>query len=98
MSRQRRLSRHFLIVPILGVALPLSMRVQQFDAVLEAEAVWVAQPYEVGPKQSIVGKFGLRFLELDPTIAELLEQIMRAKVQPERVNLTIRPIAKRGLE
>ena len=81
---------------IAGQRLTLAMRVQQFDAVLEAEAVWVAQPYEVAPKQSVAGKFGIRFLEVAPAIAEMLEQIMRAQLQPERVNLTILPIAKRG--
>ena len=83
---------------IAGQHLTLAMRVQQFDAVIEAETVWVAQPYEVGPKQNIAGRFGIRFIDLDPSIAEILEQIMRAHVQPERVNLTIRPIPKRGLD
>src|SRR5262249_34093934 len=83
---------------IAGQRLQLSLRVQQFDAVLEAETAWVAQPYEVGPKQSVAGRFGIRFLEIDPEIGEILEQIMRAHLQPERVNMMIRPIPKRGLD
>jgi uncharacterized protein (TIGR02266 family) len=83
---------------IAGQRLTLAWRIQQFDAVLQAETVWVAQPYEVAPKQSVVGRFGIRFLEVEPEIAEILEQVMRAQVQPERVTLTVRPIPKRGLD
>jgi uncharacterized protein (TIGR02266 family) len=83
---------------IAGQRMQLSLRVQQFDAVLEAETAWVAQPYEVGPKQSVAGRFGVRFIEIEPEISEILEQIMRAQLQPERVNMIVRPIPKRGLD
>jgi type IV pilus assembly protein PilZ len=83
---------------IAGQRLQLALRVQQFDAVIDAEAVWVAQPFEVGPKQTVAGRFGVRFLDIEDEISEILEQIMRTVLQPERVNMTIRPIPKRGLD
>jgi uncharacterized protein (TIGR02266 family) len=80
-----------------GQRLQLDVRVQQFDAVLHAEAVWVAQPYTVN-RQTVAGRIGLRFVDLEPELAEIIEQIMRTHLQPERAGLTVKPLPKRGLD
>jgi uncharacterized protein (TIGR02266 family) len=71
-----------------GQRLRLELRMPQVDAVLEAEAVWVAQPYPISD-ELVVGRMGLRFLHLSDELARILDQIMRAQISPERVTLVL---------
>jgi uncharacterized protein (TIGR02266 family) len=80
-----------------GQRLTLELRVAEFDAVVDAEVVWVAQPY-MANQDTIHGRFGVRFMDLEGPLGELLEQIMRTALRPERVSMVLRPMPKRGLD
>jgi len=83
---------------VAGQRLRLDVRVDAFDAVLEAETIWVAQPFPVHGEQMAAGRLGFRFVGLTAELRALVDRIMRAQVLPTRVGLVARRLPKRGLE
>src|SRR5215831_6797466 len=74
-----------------GQRLRLQVRVEQFDVVIDGEAVWIAQPFPGNEGEVVAGRFGMRFQDLEPELAEIINQIMRAQLMPARVTLTLKP-------
>jgi uncharacterized protein (TIGR02266 family) len=80
-----------------GQRVRFEIRVSEFDAAIDSEVVWTGQPYEVHG-ETIMGRFGVKFVGVGPEVEAIIDQVMRAQVVPSRVAMSVKPAPKRGLD